>query len=54
MKTTLVPTSIEAVKQVLRSIGEPVTLFGEQPVSLPPPSPVLLLLCSTREVSGAE
>ena len=35
MKTTLVPTSVEAVKQVLRSIGEPVTLFGEQPVCPP-------------------
>ena len=54
MKTTLVPTSVDAVKQVLRSIGEPVTLFGEQPVSLPPPSPVLVLLCLTSEISGAK
>ena len=33
MRATAVPTGIDAVKRVLRSIDEPVTLFGERPVS---------------------
>ena len=34
MRATAVPTGIDAVKRVLRSIDEPVSLFGERPVSL--------------------
>ena len=32
MRATIVPTGVDAVKRVLRSLGEPVTLFGERPV----------------------
>lgn len=32
MRATIVPTNVDAVKQVLRSMGEPITLFGERPV----------------------
>ncbi len=39
MRATIVPTIVEAVKQVLRSMGEPVTLFGERPVSHRPLHP---------------
>jgi len=39
MRTTIVPTAVEAVKRVLRSMGEPVTLFAERPVPPPPPGP---------------
>ena len=33
MRATIVPTGVDAVKRVLRTTGEPVTLFGERPVS---------------------
>ena len=33
MKQTVVPTDDTKVKQMLRQIGEPVTLFGEREVS---------------------
>lgn len=33
MRATIVPTIVEAVKRVLRTMGEPATLFGERAVS---------------------
>ena len=33
MRATIVPTGVDAVKRVLRTMGQPVTLFGERPVS---------------------
>jgi U4/U6 small nuclear ribonucleoprotein PRP4 len=33
MKQTVVPTDDSKVKQMLRQIGEPVTMFGEREVS---------------------
>lgn len=34
IQAAIVPTDSERVKQVLRSLGEPVTLFGEREVSI--------------------
>lgn len=33
LRATVVPTDVQAVKMLLRQLGEPITLFGEREVS---------------------